>query len=816
MISIETIHIKEFRGIRELILKLDGKNYVIYGPNGSGKSGIVDAIEFALTGEISRLKGRGTRGMTLLSHGPHVDKRDNPDSAFVELKLSIPKLGKKVTIKRVVKRPRQPVITPNDDDVKLILAEVGDHPEVALSRREIIKFILSEATERSKDVQALLKLDDINQTRANLNTAQNSLDSSSKTKKHLLNDAGEALRRHFSLDRLSFVALLIVINIYRKVLGLSEISELDGQTALDSGVVSSEGQTASQLNKKSALTDVNSLVDEQGSLSKLCNKEVDLILNDLQALEDDPSLVLALKRNNFVRAGFDLIDGPNCPLCDKEWDIEHLKQHLQEKLDKSKAASEIQARLIENGHEIEANAIRLKGLAEALQVIAKNLKDTVLEEELKTWSRELGSKAKNAVTVDGLNKQKTALSSGWVGIPEGLFDKLSSLKEMIDSLPEESPSVVAQTFLTRAQDRFESYLIARREAKRAENSWRAAKDSYAAYCEVSESVLTTLYEQVAEEFSHFYLEINQEDEAAFSAQLEPSKGKLDMSVDFYGRGMFPPGAYHSEGHQDGMGVCLYLALMKQLFGDQFTIAVLDDVVMSVDSQHRKEFCKLLNNHFSKTQFVITTHDQLWGQQMRSLGLVDKIHSVQLSGWTIDTGPIVSAAIEVWDEIDKDLSKNQIPDAAGKLRRHLEFVSRELAGELVASPPFRPDGDYDMGDLLPNVVGRQKRLLRKAAAAAQSWGNEQAKMEANEKKAILSECVTKSNCEQWVVNKAVHYNEWANFSQNDFQSVVASYKLLLEQFRCGSCESWLHVTPKKGEPESLRCACNSINFNLKTK
>ena len=55
MISIETIHIKEFRGIRELILKLDGKNYVIYGPNGSGKSGIVDAIEFALTGEISHI-----------------------------------------------------------------------------------------------------------------------------------------------------------------------------------------------------------------------------------------------------------------------------------------------------------------------------------------------------------------------------------------------------------------------------------------------------------------------------------------------------------------------------------------------------------------------------------------------------------------------------------------------------------------------------------------------------------------------------------------------------------------------------------------
>ena len=64
-------------------------------------------------------------------------------------------------------------------------------------------------------------------------------------------------------------------------------------------------------------------------------------------------------------------------------------------------------------------------------------------------------------------------------------------------------------------------------------------------------------------------------------------------MNFYERGLFPPAAFHSEGHQDGMGVCLYLALMKRLFGDRFTIALLDDVVMSVDAGHRYQFCKLL-------------------------------------------------------------------------------------------------------------------------------------------------------------------------------------------------------------------------------
>jgi len=57
-------------------------------------------------------------------------------------------------------------------------------------------------------------------------------------------------------------------------------------------------------------------------------------------------------------------------------------------------------------------------------------------------------------------------------------------------------------------------------------------------------------------------------------------------VNFYDRGLFPPAAFHSEGHQDGMGVCLYLALMKRLFGKRITFALLDDVVMSVDAGHR--------------------------------------------------------------------------------------------------------------------------------------------------------------------------------------------------------------------------------------
>ena len=40
-----------------------------------------------------------------------------------------------------------------------------------------------------------------------------------------------------------------------------------------------------------------------------------------------------------------------------------------------------------------------------------------------------------------------------------------------------------------------------------------------------------------------------------------------------------------------------------------------------------------------------------------------------------------------------------------------------------------------------------------------------------------------------MNKAVHYNEWANFGKKDFQPVVAAFKDLAGCFQCDKCESY---------------------------
>lgn len=52
------LKIEKMRGIKEIKLTPNGKNLVIWGPNGSGKSAVVDALDFLLTGSISRFTGK--------------------------------------------------------------------------------------------------------------------------------------------------------------------------------------------------------------------------------------------------------------------------------------------------------------------------------------------------------------------------------------------------------------------------------------------------------------------------------------------------------------------------------------------------------------------------------------------------------------------------------------------------------------------------------------------------------------------------------------------------------------------------------------
>ncbi len=387
MMKLETAHIEEVRGIRKLDIDFQKGTFAISGPNGSGKSGVIDAIEFGLTGNISRLTGRGTKGLTVAEHGPHVDKTKFPDAAFVELRVFIPALKKSATITRKVSDPKKPKIVPADPDVQAALAEIADHPEITLSRREILRFILIEPTKRSEEIQTILKLDEIGQMRAALNTAQNKLQTAQKTAATLVQTNRDSLLRHLQISTLKAEDLLESVNKRRKLLGLPEIAELTADTKLDVGLAAAA--TGPDFNKQSALRDLNALSEAAKGFPDLAKADAAAIIADLAKLEEDPALLAALQRRAFIEKGLDLVEGPECPLCDKPWeDEQHLRDHLKAKLQKSAEAQKIQEALLKKGTAVAQAAIKVAGQLAPVLKIAEGQGEAGFAKQLTTWKAE--------------------------------------------------------------------------------------------------------------------------------------------------------------------------------------------------------------------------------------------------------------------------------------------------------------------------------------------------------------------------------------------------------------------------------------------
>lgn len=814
MIKIKKLTIHEFRGIRNLTFDMEGDNFAVCGPNGTGKSGVIDAIEFALTGNISRLAGQGTGNLSIKEHGPHVDCTD-PGNADVSLTFKIVSSGKEATVHRTVKNAKKPRITPSDPDIIAALSHIEMHPEFVLSRRELIKYVLSNPGDRSKEVQALLRLDKLDSLRTTFQKIANSIKRDKQILESSVKNAETGLLSALGIDNLGKEAVLQCVNSQRQIIGLEAFEKLEAATSFKDGIEKAENNIAKpRISKNQALADIENLVKIiQDIESEDFTKKHEDLLNKVSNLVNDTITNDSLAYNQLLDVALKLFNDKQCPVCDTEWDdpqafkelVKSKLRHLEEVKQKQSALEKVSIVI----------ASKLENLSSQLILILKY--DSLLAKPIdksciETYCKQLSSIATKNRNIFPLAKNKSLLESPYKPSKE-VIQFIETLKNEIAKLPEASKQDAARDYLTIAQERMEVYRSAASKLKECKSKEKIANKVFEVYGKVQTTELENIYKNVEKTFQGLYRIINADDESAFEAKLTPSIGRLGFEVDFYGRGHFPPGAYHSEGHQDSMGLCLYLALMQHLLSDKFTFAVLDDVLMSVDAGHRREVCTLLKQKFPDTQFILTTHDDIWLRHMKTAGLVKRNGFVHFRTWSVDIGPTEWDDRDVWNEINDYLLQNNVREAAGLLRHYLEYFSKEMCHRLRAPVIFRGDAQYSLGDLLPPGVSRLRKLLTEGIKSAESWNQKENKEKIEKMLQSLNEVARKSEVEQWQVNTAIHYNEWANFNKNDFLPAVESLKNLTNIFECETCEELLYISPERGEKEAVRCGCGSININL---
>jgi hypothetical protein len=818
MIKVLKIEVEEFRGIRKLSLDFGGENFAICGRNGTGKSGIVDALEFGLTGNISRLSGRGTGDISLKEHAPHVDSRNRPDKACVKLTVKVPNFDKPVVIERSVKDPLTPKVTPSTPAALDLLRQVAQHPEFALSRRELIRYVISAPGDRAREVQALLQLDAVENVRAVLQKIANARQREINPLKRTRAQAQEQLLSALEVSQWNTTKVLAAVNARRAVLGLAPLGAITATTSLRDGLAAAGSSAPARLPKAQTVAGLRELREMlTGLISEETKRQCAEGVALLGPLVSDPNALDSVDRERFLRSAVEYVEGEACPVCDTEWNPEELKALIARKLARfDKIARQREAAEKHN----EPLVSLLENVGSVLRTVERYgplLTPKIETKLIEQFRQSIERKTKIIGSLDPMPEAAKLLET-FSDVPPEALATLESIESAVAAIPEPTEQDAARDYLTVGQERLQAFRDAAVAEKRAEEQAALTRKVFETYGAVSTSVLDGIYKQVEGQFGELYRFINREDEAKFTAQLTPSIGKLGFDVDFYGRGFFPPGAYHSEGHQDGMGICLYLALMKHLLVDSFCFAVLDDVLMSVDSGHRREVCNLLKAKFPNTQFILTTHDEIWLRHMKSAGLIGPKAFIQFRTWDVEHGPTEWEDRDIWKEILDEVKRGDVRSAAALLRHYLEYASAEICHRLRAPVEFRGDAQFQLGDLLPAAIGKLGALLREGKAAAQSWARQGEADAIAAREAEFKKRVATTKVEGWQTNAAVHYNSWGNFAAEDFGPVVAAYRDLMQSFACTkpSCSSLLYVQPERGAREQVRCACNDTNINLRKK
>lgn len=821
--KIERLTISNFRGVKgQLELEPNQENVVLVGSNGTGKSSVIAAVDFLLTGSINELTGEGARHLSEKRHGPHVDVA--PEDSWVEGKFRIG--GQSATVRRELVTRDNLAVKNKDDDVPdgfEAMADAADRGLHLLSRDELLDFITAKDGTRSERVRSLLNLQHVQDRRLALDNAATHFETQADKLERESETKRSGLRSVLEIDSKNSLVLKRV-NELRTELNGDKMSSLH-QESFREGIESPSQRVVSspllRSDGRQLITELQEWIESGADEFLEINTKYQ---NAWEAIDADQEAIQALQRHQLIKLGWDAVDpdAEQCPLCLRDWDTENLTEHLNERLE---AATELK----ENFDDVEPQRDKSQKHLTNIRVVAESLKEILsqikqFDEEIlnvfvaniSEWEDGYDGDLTDSPPKKNLSKkdQEKMLR------PDDLQSLLENLQTHIEDRPQLDELESSWNTLSDAETRYSEMIDVSRKAGEYRRVATNTRQVHAEFIDARDTVLNRIYDEIESRFEKYYTALHG-DEAEFSMSLKPTETGLNVEVGFFERGQHPPHALHSEGHQDSMGICLYFALcdwLKEREG--LSIMMLDDVVMSIDAEHRRPLANLMATDIAdEYQMFITTHDDLWHRHLRSAGVVNSSNAVQFSGWNIESGPQTLDRPEMeWETISELLDEGNTSMAAHQTRRMAEWFLREACHRLDGKVPFKANSEWNLGDFKDGVLSRYKDLIGKAKAAEDSWNRGIDHLEELENR--TKDIARRVDEDGAALNPNVHWNEaesaFANCTASELEPAVAAYRDLYQLLWCDTCDSCVRVVTEGSSDVNVRCSCNKTNINLRGK
>ena len=271
---------------------------------------------------------------------------------------------------------------------------------------------------------------------------------------------------------------------------------------------------------------------------------------------------------------------------------------------------------------------------------------------------------------------------------------------------------------------------------------------------------------------------------------------IDISLKYFGVDQPSPRLTLSERHRNSLGLCIFLALVSQEKDKSHPI-ILDDVVSSLDREHRGRLTGLLNECFAERQIILFTHDREWYTELRSRLPAHQWDFHTLRPWeNPQIGIQWSQSKDTFDDARSLVAIN--PEAAGNRARaimdtHLAIYAERLQIRVPFSRGDRNDRRTCI-EFLERIISEAKGKLRKKKGT--EWVVFPDPI--NDWKEAHSLLVS------WG-NRASHSG---SLTVGEVEDLIESCERSLTMFRCINCGEPVWYADQ-GRRERVQCRCGEL-------
>lgn len=706
-VKIKKINIQAFRGIRDWELELQSKSLLLRGENGSGKSSMVEAIEFFHTGEVSCLEG--TRGLSLQRHGPHV--KCTPDDVSVQITFDP---GNVSLCRTLTSAPSPPALLES-------YWKATQKGRFILRRSQILEFIISQPADRFRVIGGIIGIEALDNVELEMMRLRDDLEGGVRSKEQ---KSGTLLRDLSKLVGKDITGINDVLPALNEILQeaklplITSLEKVDAHakemlaTVRKSGGVDNVGVLNELVKMTSAPLISQEIIDELASV----NEKLQYLLNDKARVELSVAALLESGGQVIEQEAMDI-----CPLCEQEIRREELLARIDQRLTilqgLSDKASEIRTacvpamdKLTELSGKLKSMILRIESFGELSE--EKDALSGKLEFFNEFISKVASAKElKNEIPTSQISREKDSINN----IVTSVSTKCTQLLSNIGLTDEEMKVLEAVRLIEQARNKADSILEVNSLLKADKKYWELADKIYCAFSDVKKAKIQEIYDTIQEDIQGFY-SILHPDEPHKNPELIVALGRrasTEMQMESFGRKGEDPRALTSEGHLDSLGLCIFLAFVKKFCKD-CPLIVLDDVVTAIDARHRGNICRLLLEEFQEKQLVITTHDEVWYEQLcasqRAYGVEGNFKNLMIVDWNVDTGPVIRPYKVRWERIQEKIAGGDKTGAGNEGRQYLEWVLEKICQVTVAFVPFKSPPRYEVGELLTSAKKRLDDLI----------------------------------------------------------------------------------------------------------